>query len=254
MITDSGGIQEEAPSLGKPVLVTRDTTERTEGIEAGTLRLVGTDPERIFAEGSRLLTDPIAYAEMAEAPNPYGDGRAAERIVAALEHILLGGEPPSSVRPRLQPRRGGRRGRLRAARPEQLAPHARTPAASRAPAGAAPGASRGGALALRGAARRLGGLLRPGAVRDRRDVRLEPSCSSSAASGRCAARPRRAPASADALLLGLPGPGAERGGDDRRQRRAPARARARRAPGAGDRRRLRRPHRARSSPRSTIPT
>ena len=95
VITDSGGIQEEAPSLGKPVLVTRNTTERTEGLDAGTLRLVGTDAERIFAEGNRLLTDPIAYAEMAEAPNPYGDGRAAERIVAALEHVLLGGEPPS---------------------------------------------------------------------------------------------------------------------------------------------------------------
>ncbi len=99
VITDSGGIQEEAPSLGKPVLVTRETTERTEGIEAGTLRLVGADAERIFAEGSRLLTDPIAYAEMAEAPNPYGDGRAAERIVAALEHVLLGGEAPSPFGP-----------------------------------------------------------------------------------------------------------------------------------------------------------
>jgi UDP-N-acetylglucosamine 2-epimerase (non-hydrolysing) len=95
VITDSGGIQEEAPSLGKPVLVTRNTTERTEGLDAGTLRLVGADAERIFAEGSRLLTDPVAYAEMSEAPNPYGDGHAAERIVAALEHVLLGGEPPS---------------------------------------------------------------------------------------------------------------------------------------------------------------
>ncbi len=99
VITDSGGIQEEAPSLGKPVLVTRNTTERTEGLDAGTLRLVGADAERIFAEGSRLLTDPIAYAEMSEAPNPYGDGRAAERIVAALEHILLGGEPPTPFGP-----------------------------------------------------------------------------------------------------------------------------------------------------------
>lgn len=95
MITDSGGVQEEAPSLGKPVLVARETTERTEGLEAGTLRLVGTDPERIFAEGNRLLGDPLAYREMAEAENPYGDGHAAQRIVAALEHLLLGGESPS---------------------------------------------------------------------------------------------------------------------------------------------------------------
>jgi UDP-N-acetylglucosamine 2-epimerase (non-hydrolysing) len=95
VITDSGGVQEEAPSLGKPVLVARETTERTEGLEAGTLRLVGTDPERIFAEGNRLLDDPVAYSEMAEAENPYGDGHAAQRIVAALEHLLLGGESPS---------------------------------------------------------------------------------------------------------------------------------------------------------------
>jgi UDP-N-acetylglucosamine 2-epimerase (non-hydrolysing) len=95
VITDSGGVQEEAPSLGKPVLVARETTERTEGLEAGTLRLVGTDPERIFAEGNRLLGDPVAYSEMAEAENPYGDGHAAQRIVAALEHLLLGGESPS---------------------------------------------------------------------------------------------------------------------------------------------------------------
>jgi UDP-N-acetylglucosamine 2-epimerase (non-hydrolysing) len=99
VLTDSGGIQEEAPSLGKPVLVARETTERTEGLEAGTLRLVGTDPELIFIEGSRLLNDPVAYADMAEAPNPYGDGRAADRIVLALEHVLLGGEPPAPFGP-----------------------------------------------------------------------------------------------------------------------------------------------------------
>jgi UDP-N-acetylglucosamine 2-epimerase (non-hydrolysing) len=99
VITDSGGIQEEAPSLGKPVLVTRETTERTEGLEAGTLRLVGTDPARIYAEGSRLLADRVAYAEMAEAPNPYGDGRAAQRIVAAMEHVLLGGDAPEPFGP-----------------------------------------------------------------------------------------------------------------------------------------------------------
>lgn len=87
VITDSGGIQEEAPALGKPVLVTRETTERGEGIASGTLRLVGTDPERIFREGNLLLKDDAAYARMANATNPYGDGRAAERIVAALEYI-----------------------------------------------------------------------------------------------------------------------------------------------------------------------
>ncbi len=87
VITDSGGIQEEAPSMGKPVLVTRDSTERREGVEAGTLRLVGTDPDRILSEGERLLTDQAAYARMAQASNPYGDGHAAERVVAALEYI-----------------------------------------------------------------------------------------------------------------------------------------------------------------------
>jgi len=95
VITDSGGIQEEAPSLGKPVLVTRETTERTEGLAAGTLRLVGTDPLVIFEEANRLLESEAAYREMAEAENPYGDGHAAERIVACLEHLLLGTNPPS---------------------------------------------------------------------------------------------------------------------------------------------------------------
>jgi UDP-N-acetylglucosamine 2-epimerase (non-hydrolysing) len=95
VITDSGGIQEEAPSLGKPVLVTRETTERTEGLAAGTLRLVGTNPQVIFTEGNRLLESEDAYREMAEAENPYGDGRAAERIVACLEHLLLGTDPPT---------------------------------------------------------------------------------------------------------------------------------------------------------------
>jgi UDP-N-acetylglucosamine 2-epimerase len=84
VITDSGGIQEEAPSLGKPVLVMRDTTERPEAVEAGTVRLVGTDPERIQAEASRLLDDPLAYAAMARAHNPYGDGLAASRIAASV--------------------------------------------------------------------------------------------------------------------------------------------------------------------------
>ena len=87
-LTDSGGIQEEAPTFGKPVLVLRETTERPEGIEAGVARLVGTDPETIFDEASRLLTSQEAYLAMARAVNPYGDGHAAERIAA-----ILGGEP-----------------------------------------------------------------------------------------------------------------------------------------------------------------
>ncbi|MCC7047927.1 MAG: UDP-N-acetylglucosamine 2-epimerase (non-hydrolyzing) [Alphaproteobacteria bacterium] len=84
ILTDSGGVQEEAPSLGKPVLVMRETTERPEAVEAGTVRLVGTDSERIVAEATRLLDDPAAYAAMSRAHNPYGDGRAAERIVREL--------------------------------------------------------------------------------------------------------------------------------------------------------------------------
>lgn len=80
ILTDSGGVQEEAPSLGKPVLVMRDTTERPEGVAAGTARLVATDATRIVAETTRLLDDPKAYAAMAQAQNPYGDGQAAERI------------------------------------------------------------------------------------------------------------------------------------------------------------------------------
>jgi UDP-N-acetylglucosamine 2-epimerase (non-hydrolysing) len=84
ILTDSGGIQEEAPSLGKPVLVMRETTERPEGIDAGTVRLVGTDEERIYSETARLFNDHDAYREMAQARNPYGDGRATERILSAL--------------------------------------------------------------------------------------------------------------------------------------------------------------------------
>jgi UDP-N-acetylglucosamine 2-epimerase (non-hydrolysing) len=95
VITDSGGIQEEAPALGKPVLVTREITERVEGVDAGTLALVGTDPDRIVAVAARLLTDPAAYEAMAQAPNPYGDGQAATRIVAALEYLHAGGAAPA---------------------------------------------------------------------------------------------------------------------------------------------------------------
>ena len=85
ILTDSGGIQEEAPSLAKPVLVMRDTTERPEGIAAGTLKLVGTDEEVIYSNFKRLLEDPDAYAAMAEASNPYGDGKASRRIADILE-------------------------------------------------------------------------------------------------------------------------------------------------------------------------
>ena len=84
ILTDSGGIQEEAPSLGKPVLVMRDTTERPEGIAAGTLRLVGTDEKTIYAEFTRLLTNKAAYDAMAHASNPYGDGHACERIAKVI--------------------------------------------------------------------------------------------------------------------------------------------------------------------------
>ena len=89
ILTDSGGIQEEAPSLGKPVLVMRDTTERPEGVAAGTLRLVGTGEEAIYEEFSRLLDDPAAYAAMSHASNPYGDGHASERIADVLEREIL---------------------------------------------------------------------------------------------------------------------------------------------------------------------
>lgn len=84
ILTDSGGIQEEAPSLGKPVLVMRDTTERPEGIAAGTLKLVGTEEETIYKEFSRLLSDKDEYEAMSKASNPYGDGHACERIAAVL--------------------------------------------------------------------------------------------------------------------------------------------------------------------------
>lgn len=84
ILTDSGGIQEEAPALGKPILVMRETTERPEGITAGTAKLVGTDSATIVRQAKRLLTDSAAYEEMARAVNPYGDGRSAERIVSIL--------------------------------------------------------------------------------------------------------------------------------------------------------------------------
>ncbi|MDO4420264.1 MAG: UDP-N-acetylglucosamine 2-epimerase (non-hydrolyzing), partial [Ruminococcus sp.] len=84
ILTDSGGIQEEAPSLGKPVLVMRDTTERPEGIVAGTLKLVGTDEETIYQNFKLLLEDENAYAQMSNASNPYGDGFACKRIADVI--------------------------------------------------------------------------------------------------------------------------------------------------------------------------
>jgi UDP-N-acetylglucosamine 2-epimerase len=84
ILTDSGGLQEEGPAVGTPVLVMRAVTERPEAIEAGVARLVGTDAETIIQHASRLLDDPVAHTAMAQAANPFGDGHAAERIVAAL--------------------------------------------------------------------------------------------------------------------------------------------------------------------------
>lgn len=89
ILTDSGGVQEEAPSLGKPVLVMRETTERPEAVQAGTVRLVGTDEERIVSGVVRLLDDPVEYARMSEAHNPYGDGLACARITAAIANALV---------------------------------------------------------------------------------------------------------------------------------------------------------------------
>ncbi len=97
VLTDSGGIQEEAPSLGKPVLVMRDTTERPEAVEAGTVKLVGTSFERIVDEAARLLTDRPAYEAMARAHNPYGDGKATGRIVEACLNFLGGSESGAAV-------------------------------------------------------------------------------------------------------------------------------------------------------------
>ncbi len=88
VLTDSGGVREEAPGLGKPVLVMRDTTERPEGIDAGTVQLIGTDTKKIVDQVGRLLTDADAYRQMSEAVNLYGDGKVAERIVDAVKRYL----------------------------------------------------------------------------------------------------------------------------------------------------------------------
>lgn len=100
ILTDSGGVQEEAPSLGVPVLVLRDTTERPEGIAAGTLKLAGTDEEQVYQMTKELLTNPEAYEEMAHAANPYGDGEASRRIVEAiLYHYGMRPERPAPFVP-----------------------------------------------------------------------------------------------------------------------------------------------------------
>ena len=92
LLTDSGGVQEEAPSLGKPVLVMRETTERPEAVEAGTVQLIGTDADAVEGAVARLLDDEAEYAAMANAVNPYGDGHAAGRCVAAIAALLGVGE------------------------------------------------------------------------------------------------------------------------------------------------------------------
>jgi UDP-N-acetylglucosamine 2-epimerase (non-hydrolysing) len=94
VLTDSGGVQEEAPSLGKPVLVMRDTTERPEAVAAGTARLIGTDADRIVSAVTELLDDPAAFALMANAVNPYGDGRASQRTIEAMAHLFGLGQRP----------------------------------------------------------------------------------------------------------------------------------------------------------------
>jgi UDP-N-acetylglucosamine 2-epimerase (non-hydrolysing) len=99
VMTDSGGVQEEAPSLGKPVLVMRDNTERPEAVRAGTARLVGTDPDLIVSTVRRLLHDSSAYSSMANAVNPYGDGLAGQRTLAALAHFFEAGPRPADFDP-----------------------------------------------------------------------------------------------------------------------------------------------------------
>jgi UDP-N-acetylglucosamine 2-epimerase (non-hydrolysing) len=106
VLTDSGGIQEEAPALGKPVLVLRNKTERPEAIRAGTACLVGTSTRRILETAETLLHDDVRYQAMARAENPYGDGRATERVVAALRyHFGLSAERPQPFVPNLPQRR-----------------------------------------------------------------------------------------------------------------------------------------------------
>lgn len=108
IVTDSGGVQEEAPALGKPVIVLRETTERPEAVDAGTVLLAGTDPEAIISQTEYLLDDADAYADMSSAVNPYGDGRASDRIVAQLTGQLVAefdDQQGEAVSPRTKPRR-----------------------------------------------------------------------------------------------------------------------------------------------------
>jgi UDP-N-acetylglucosamine 2-epimerase (non-hydrolysing) len=101
ILTDSGGLQEEAPSFGVPVLVLRDTTERPEGIDAGTLELVGTDEDKVYERTKALLTDRALYLKMSQAANPYGDGQASKRIVQAIKyHFGLESMPPEGFKPK----------------------------------------------------------------------------------------------------------------------------------------------------------
>jgi UDP-N-acetylglucosamine 2-epimerase (non-hydrolysing) len=102
VLTDSGGVQEEAPGLGKPVLVMRDTTERPEAVLAGTVRLIGTDEDRIVQEVTHLLHDGAAYQRMAQAVNPYGDGQAAARTIDAIRHFFGEGPRPEDFEPAVQ--------------------------------------------------------------------------------------------------------------------------------------------------------
>jgi UDP-N-acetylglucosamine 2-epimerase (non-hydrolysing) len=88
LLTDSGGIQEEGPSLGKPILVMREKTERPEAVEAGTVRLVGTDPDRIVSEADSLLNRPDLYLRMSAVHNPYGDGRSSPRILSVIRSFF----------------------------------------------------------------------------------------------------------------------------------------------------------------------
>jgi UDP-N-acetylglucosamine 2-epimerase (non-hydrolysing) len=116
ILTDSGGVQEEGPSLGKPVLVMRDTTERPEAVAAGTVRLVGTDEDRLVAAVGELLTDVAAYAAMASAVNPYGDGQAARRAVSALAHHFRLGAPAEEFSVGVSPQIPAPRAAARASR------------------------------------------------------------------------------------------------------------------------------------------
>jgi UDP-N-acetylglucosamine 2-epimerase len=108
LITDSGGVQEEGPSLGKPILVLREKTERPEAVEAGTVKLVGADPRRILASARELLDSPAEYARMARVHNPYGDGHASERIEIAIRSFFANKSAPKTLEKDLIPVHSGR--------------------------------------------------------------------------------------------------------------------------------------------------